>query len=670
MINYRKRIKSILPPIISAYARHQARQGFPILKCKSAIIGDFIRYVRDNRVIGDKGDSLIAIARAQANIIGKITLDTSSYYIYPFDRHLVRIPKGQELASLTPDYAHVLQMSLKEVKITLTGNSEFENGMSLLVKSIEVLGNNIKQQLLLGKSQREKELAELFPSLLYYPARTFDEALQKILFYNALLWQNRIWHNGLGRLDNILYPYYKSDLANGILTRKEAIKKLKAFILLLSKDSEYKSLSLIGDTGQVILLGGINKDGCNVANELTEIFLEIFAELNIPDPKLILRVNKQTPNEIWRLSTDCLITGCGSPLLMNEALIIPLMERFGYAANDCSELGTSSCWEPLIIGKSFDQNNPVGSIVPLSPLLEMLEDHYNTFDDFLSDYLIRLQKLVKKRTTVIKFDKSPVMSLLFDTCLKKKKDITEGGAVYYYHGMQVVGLPNTVNSLLNIKSFIFEKHILTLNECYRILQSNYKEREDIRILFLNNSMKFGCPSSEVVKLTNLVSNCISAAISNVTINGFPVKVGFSSPSYISNARTFPATPDGRKTKEPFATHISPISCDVDLAEILHFATELDYSGNRLNGNVVDFVIPGIFKNNPDKLVSLLKNAFYRGLYEIQLNVLNAEQLKDAKLHPDKYPYLIVRVWGFSAYFNDLPEEYKDNLIRRAEVYAS
>lgn len=662
-------IKSFLPPLFSAYARHQARKGFPILRRKTAIFGDFIRYARKNRVIGDKGHTFYDVATAQAHIIEKIELEVNSYYIYPFDRHLIRVPKGQEIASLTPDYGQVLNMSLSDVQKRLSGDSEFERGMKRLIQSIEMLASRIKGLLQKADNPCRAELIEMFPDLLHRPVRSFDEALQKILFYNALLWQNRLWHNGLGRLDKILYPYYKRDLDKGALTREKASKMLEHFILILSKDSESKSLSLIGDSGQVILLGGIDKSGQNTANDLTELFLELFARLKVPDPKLILRINDKTPVKIWNLSADCLVTGCGSPLLMNEMLILPLMERFGYAPEDCSEMGTSSCWEPLIIGKSFDQNNPVPSIVALAPLLEILKEDCGTFDEFLSFYLQRLQAYIRHRSADIRFDQSPIMSLFFDDCIGKKKDVTAGGATYYYHGMQVVGLPNVINSLLNIQVYVFNKRVLTLKQCYDILKKNYDGAEDVRHLFLDNPLKFGCSDNEVIQLTNCVMNVISEAISDVTINGTPVKVGFSSPSYIGQARSFPATPDGRKKNDPFATHISPVSHDIGLSEILYFASRLEYAGNRLNGNVVDFIIPDTFKSNLDKLILLLKNAFEKGVYEIQLNILNAEQLKDAKLHPDKYPYLVVRVWGFSAYFNDLPEEYKDNLIRRAEAYA-
>lgn len=126
----------------------------------------------------------------------------------------------------------------------------------------------------------------------------------------------------------------------------------------------------------------------------------------------------------------------------------------------------------------------------------------------------------------------------------------------------------------------------------------------------------------------------------------------------------------KKNGEPFAVHISPISEKVGIKEILDFASRLDYSGNRINGNVVDFILPSAFLKDSKKLELILRDSISNGIFELQLNVLNVDILRDAKIHPENHKDLIVRVWGFSAYFNDLPESYKDYLIKRAETYAS
>ena len=157
-------------------------------------------------------------------------------------------------------------------------------------------------------------------------------------------------------------------------------------------------------------------------------------------------------------------------------------------------------------------------------------------------------------------------------------------------------------------------------------------------------------------------------LEEITCNGCPLKVGFSSPAYISSSQSYMASPDGRLLGDPFAVHISPISSEIDISDILDFSAMLKYDNNRINGNVVDFILPTAYLNNASKLVEILKNACQQGIFELQLNVIDKATLIDAKKNPQKYPDLIVRVWGFSAYFNDLPESYKDALISRAEKY--
>ena len=139
----------------------------------------------------------------------------------------------------------------------------------------------------------------------------------------------------------------------------------------------------------------------------------------------------------------------------------------------------------------------------------------------------------------------------------------------------------------------------------------------------------------------------------------------SSPSYISDAEKIPATLDGRRQGEPFSVHISSAKA-VPTTELLSFAMKLDYNDNRLNGNVVDFfTTPSFIKQNMHKFASLLRSSFSGGIFQMQMNVVDSKTLIAAKADPTLFPELVVRVWGFSAYFNDLPEEYKDVLIARA-----
>jgi len=266
------------------------------------------------------------------------------------------------------------------------------------------------------------------------------------------------------------------------------------------------------------------------------------------------------------------------------------------------------------------------------------------------------------------FDCSPLFSLFFDDCINKELDFTSGGSVYSYHGAQVVSFPNTINALLNIKRLVFDEKKYTLQDFKKAIEQNFDGMEDLRILLATTGEKFGSTNNEVISLTNDLIHFTSLTIRPLKSNGQSVKIGFSSPAYIDASKDVMATMDGRKAGDPFAVHISPISSNIDISEIIDFSTSLQYDENCINGNVVDFILPSSYLKQPEKLVDILKTACKKGLFELQLNVLDKRVLLDAKAHPEKYPNLVVRVWGFSAYFNDLPEEFKDNLIRRAEVY--
>ena len=147
--------------------------------------------------------------------------------------------------------------------------------------------------------------------------------------------------------------------------------------------------------------------------------------------------------------------------------------------------------------------------------------------------------------------------------------------------------------------------------------------------------------------------------------GGKYKFGLSAPSYITSAVNCKASFDGRKNGDPFGVHISSDASNA-YTELMQFASKLDYNENRFNGNVVDFMVsPSFIENNFDKFVDFLMLSIKVGFFEMQMNVVSSKTLIEARKNPNKFPNLIVRVWGFSSYFKDLPDSYKDYLIERA-----
>jgi formate C-acetyltransferase len=232
--------------------------------------------------------------------------------------------------------------------------------------------------------------------------------------------------------------------------------------------------------------------------------------------------------------------------------------------------------------------------------------------------------------------------------------------------MTSVGLSTVVNSLLNIEQLVFVQKAFTLNELNDKRKENFENDIELRELLNRGSINFGNDDEHVIELLNGIMKHISGVFdAHRTKLGGHYKYGLSSPNYVIDGSGMPATFDGRKAGDPFGVHISGKN-GLAPTELMSFASRLDYNGNRINGNVVDFIVsPVLFKENFEKAFTLIKSGIDLGFYQLQINVVESKTLIEAKANPELFPNLVVRVWGFSAYFNDLPAEYQDNLIKRA-----
>lgn len=598
-------------------------------------------------------------------LFSKVSIEKSAKsFIYSIDKYKTFLYKDELISNLMIDYEKVLTYSLKDYKDMLS-DDDFSTDESELIKGIECL---IDREISLTD---QKDIIDSLNGIKSRKANSFRDALQRILFFNQLLWQTGHYLNGLGRLDLILDKYYKSDLKCRVITRESAKELLKEFLEILHKDYYFKSNSLYGDTGQIIIVGGVDSTNRYFYNDLSYIFIELMEELRLPDPKVLLRVNKDIPRDLMELSVKCISTGIGCPLLANDSVIIPKLIEFGYSKLDAYNYGTAACWEPYMTGKSFDQNN-LKSISFMEPLRNLSNEELNginNLDEFVDLYKRLFDKYFDNFILEInnkRFNEDLLLSLFIDDCIKNKKDISEGGSKYNNYGFTGVGLSNLVNCLLSIDKFVFLDKKITLTEFNTIRENNFKNHEDLLDEIENYKYVYGMDEDEIIDLTNNITQYVSDKFKNINNPlGGKYKFGFSAPSYIDLAMDFPASFDGRKVGEPFNVHISSDNIS-SYTELFNFASRLDYSVNRFNGNVIDFfVTPNFIQDNFDKFVDFLLLSIDNGFFEMQMNVISSKVLIEARKHPEKYPNLIVRVWGFSAYFKDLPDEYKDYLIERA-----
>ena len=594
-------------------------------------------------------------------------------FYYYIDVYKKLYLKNMIIDNLTFDYNFILNNSLEDMKKMLENNHKNENFYkeeSKLISAIEMLINRIISKLNTTEGN-ETKITHL-NNIKNKKATSFVEALQRILFFNQILWQTGHKLNGLGRLDVILQPYYNHDLQNNLIDKEKAKKIIKEFISILHHDYYYKSSNISGDTGQIMILGGMNSDGSYFYNELTYMFIELMEKMQLPDPKVFLRVTDNTPRDLIEKSLKCIQTGIGCPVLANDDVIIDKLIKFGYEEDDAYNYTTAACWEPFIAGNSFDINN-IKTISFMKPIQNMLEheelEKINSFDNFKEALFAYIKKYIEDFISEVneyKWEKDPILSLATNNCIINNKDISEGGAKYNHYGFTGVGLSNLVNSIIIVNKHVYAEKKYTLEEFNNIIKNNFENDEALRKEIKDYEMKYGKDNEEVIDISNSIIRYTTGIFNKYTNPlGGKYKFGLSAPSYIEESRDFPASFDGRKKGEPFAVHISSDNSNA-YTELIQFASKLDYGENRFNGNVVDFfVTPNFINDNFDKFVDFLMLSIKTGFFEMQMNVVSSKTLIEARNNPEKFPNLIVRVWGFSAYFKDLPDEYKDYLIERA-----
>ena len=595
--------------------------------------------------------------------------DNKRFVYFIDEKYVMDSTRGYRYENITPAYDKILHSGLSELKYT-EEKTEFENNYNSVCDSLILLSKRICEQL--EKNNKSDRRIKWFEDIQNTQALHFEEAIQRMLFVNQIFWQTDHRLVGLGAWDSYLYTYYCGDIEDGIITKEDVLHILEDVFYILHENYNYKSNVLMGDTGQIFVLGKSNENGDYLFNDLTKLFIEAMKNVQQPDPKCLLRVNKNTPDEIFECALDSISTGLGAPLFANDDVIIPCLVKFGISHEDACDYTTSACWEPLIGGKSACNNNRkvLNYLKPLDNLL-IRENLYevDTFEKLIEVYLVYLKRYVKSIMRVLKthaFQNNPLLSVFTYGCFESGKDVSQGGGKYGDLGITSVAIGNTVNSLYNIKKYVYDEEQLSLLDVKRMVVLDFSENENILEQLRNEPSVYGKDETDVIGLVQNIMNVVSSELKEYeVINGERIKIGLSGSAYMDAAREFGASFDGRKKGEPFIVHISNEENN-GFTEIVNFASELDYSDSQFNGNVIDFMLsPSFVQNNKGKFILFLKNSVRRGFFEMQMNVVDSKTLIEARKNPEGFPDLIVRVWGFSAYFKDLPEEYKEVLIKRA-----
>ncbi len=555
-------------------------------------------------------------------------------------------------------------------------------------------------------NNRKNELMEMAAICRHVPAntpRTFHEALQHYWFLHiGVITELNPWDSfNPGRLDQHLWPFYEKEMAEKTITREKARELLQCFWI---KFNNHPAPPKVGVTAlesntytdfALINLGGVKADGSDAVNELTYLILEIIQEMRLLQPSSMVQVSKKNPDRFIHKALEITRTGFGQPSFFNTDAIIQQLLRQGKTIEDARNGGASGCVESGAFGT---EAYFLTGYFNLAKILEITlyngfdprtqkqlgpktgdPSTFSSFDELMEAYRKQIVYFADVKTEgnrvieqlFAKHLPAPFLSLLIDDCITNAKDYNDGGARYNTSYIQGVGLGSVTDSLTALRYHVFDKKHLTMQQMLAVLENDFEEYDGIRQEFIYNTPKWGNDDDYADQHARMLFDSFFNAIDGrpcyrggkFRINMLPTTC------HVYFGMVTGALPDGRKKGTPLSEGISPVQ-GVDTlgpTAVLRSAAKIDHI--KTGGTLLNQKFTPSFFEAPEsisKLTALIRTYFRMDGHHIQFNVVSAQTLRNAQKEPEKYRDLIVRVAGYSDYFNDLGEDLQNEIIARTE----
>lgn len=518
---------------------------------------------------------------------------------------------------------------------------------------------------------------------------SFYEGLATVAFLRTAMGSlEGVGPNTFGRLDKDLISLYRADIDAGLITIEQAYRYVRQFLLIW--DCHYDHDMIMSgyadhELENTYTIGGCHDDGTPLCNELTLLFLRATREEHVIFPKIKCRFSSNSPKEYLDEINRSIVNGTSTVLLQNDDATIPALVRAGRPIQEARDYMISGCWDVVTNQEKSDHGSYLNLLKPFEFALHNLTDKMKTvgiqfkcfddcrdFEELYRRVLHNCELVLDAKLEVTRrggqiyhlVDRYPIFSSTLEGCLEKRKDFTMGGARYYDDYQLLFGLPNIVDSLMAIKTLVYDTQKYTLAEYLTAVRANWEGYEDLR-LEATRCHGWGDGNEDSCALANRFNNDLFAIFDQKKgTYGGKVHMGHLTYTEIRwwGEKTL-ATPDGRKNGEYFSQGLTPsrlkrIPC---VNDVINSMDSLDPSTMAAN-SVVNIIIPSNI--SLDRCEGFLRAVAGTAIQSLQLNCTTKEELLDAQKHPERYPHLIVRVTGFSAKFTSLSREWQDEVISR------
>jgi formate C-acetyltransferase len=549
-----------------------------------------------------------------------------------------------------------------------------------------------------------REIARICRKVPWLPAETFPEALQSLWTTHMLAMVAESYPGpGLspGRVDQYLYPYYKRDLDAGRLTRDQAEEWLQCLWIKHNYAYDFQGWTgtnqgINASFGQLITLAGMDAKGNDASNELTYLMLDVIEQMNMIEPKPNIRIHARTPDRLLERIVDMVAKAQGSPFLINfDENSIAGLRWEGLPEDRLWDYAPVGCLENTLQG--CDRSGTVDVNLNLAKAVELALNNgqdmasgkqvgprtgdpklFTSFDQFFTAFKTQLRHMLEEIIRVndladagrARWEPVPYLSALVDGCMDSGKDSNAGGARYNFLTVEGVSLATAADSLAAVKKLVFEDHQITMQELLGALKTNFDGHESLRQTLLNKAPKYGNDSSYADEIAHQVSRFWTEEASrHVSPTGKRYRGGYLSWNYwVAYAPSTAATPDGRRRGQFLSNAVCPVN-GADRQGPTAVIKSVGKLGLETAPNGASHTMsfsPSLLKHpeQRQKLMALLRAYGKVGGTCVQLNVIDANTLREAQRHPDEYRNLLVRVTGYNAYFVGLGKEIQDEIIAR------
>lgn len=612
------------------------------------------------------------------------------------------------ISHVTPDFPRVLERGFEGVlddirlakrSATTPEQSAFLQAAEIAARAVIRLAERMHERCLEqaehahdpGRAAELRELAAILAHVPARPARTLHEALQAMLVTWVAIQQESFQHGvSLGRVDQYLWPYYQADLAEGRIDRSRAVELLGC---LLGKAAEQLPLFNIMATdffsglssASGLTIGGVDEQGNDASNELTELLLHAYTQMRLRQPNIHLRLHPDSPAWLRELASETIAEGGGMPALFNDRAVIPALVEFGVPEADARDYSVVGCVEWGVPYRSFPAAGAGFISLPAvldetlhDPDLRAIEspDMDRIWREFRARLVDRVNEAILGNEAIeqahARWRPTPLLSLCVRGCIEAGQDVTAGGAQYDSSGIQGVGLADVADSLSAIEQLVIEERVLDLDALVSACDADFdgSEGEALRRRILDKVPKYGQdrgrPEWWAARVVQAFTELVAAHDNS---RGGRYAPGlWSMTTHVGFGARLGALPSGRKAKRPLANGASPSNGSDARGPTASLLAASRVASKRIaNGLALNETLDREFLRQAGSglIDGLTRGYFDAGGMQVQYNVFDVEELIDAKQHPDRHRGLVVRISGYSAYFNDLTEAMKDELIARS-----